>query len=65
MEITDEQWGKARIYFDSIYNGYKARLGVPGICVDYTTEYVLKPLLKRFEDGERSEELFNAMQNVE
>ena len=65
MKTTDEQWAKVKAYFDNVYAGYKERIVAPGVCVDYTNEYVLEPLLIRYQNGERSETLFNEMQSVE
>ena len=65
MKITDDQWSKTLCYFNNIYAGYKESINTPGVCISYSLEYVLKPLLTRYENGERSEALFNEMQNVE
>jgi len=65
MMITEEQWLQAKEYFDSIFDGYKRLTGIPGVCVDYTIENVLEPLLKQYNDGIRTEELYNNMLNVE
>lgn len=65
MIITDEQWKQAKEYFDTISNSYNELIGKPGVSVNYTIDYVLNPLLKRYYKGERTEELYHEMMNVE
>jgi len=65
MKITEEQWEQVKVYFDDILQSYKTLIGRPGVCVEYTIKYILEPLLKRYNKGERTEELYNEMMNIE
>jgi hypothetical protein len=63
--ITKEQWDTVRQNFEWVLNQYKSMLGTPGVMVGPALMLTFEPLLSRYENGERSRELFEAMQNVE
>ena len=58
-------WEEAKRHFDETYDNYLSLVGMPGVNVNFALRLVLDPLLARYNTGERTEELYNAMLGVE
>ncbi len=58
-------WEKAKAYFDQALDEYKALIGHTGVNTSLAIMLVFDPLLKRYNSGERSQELYNEMLAVE
>jgi len=58
-------WTEAKTYFDKVHNRYKELDGKAGINVGFALLLIFGPLLKRYEEGERTELLYNSMKGVE
>lgn len=54
-------WEKAKAYFDEVYRKHVNRLDAGELEPHFALAYTLDPLLKRYEEGERSEPLYEAM----
>ena len=62
---TEEEWNKAKEYLDEVIAQYKSMQGMPGVNVNFALSMVLRPLWTRFAAGERTDELYENMLNVE
>lgn len=56
---------KAKCYFDQVRERYQDLEGIAGVNTTFALRAVFDPLLKRYNSGERTEELYNAMREVE
>jgi len=63
--VEAPEWTNAYLHFDGVRKTYEALVDVPGVNTKAALEIVFKPLAERYENGERSEELYDAMMNVE
>jgi hypothetical protein len=61
-EILD--WEKATAHFDKIRKEYQGLEGVPGVNTTAALRIVFDPLSMRYNRGERSRDLYDAMLNV-
>lgn len=59
-QITDEEWEKAEKHLIDIIDQYKELIGMPGVNVMFAL-YHLDITLQRFNQGERSSELYARM----
>ena len=57
-------WEKAKEHFDTIRKQYQDMEGVPGINTTLALRLSFDPLAKRYNAGERSEELYEEMMSV-
>ena len=64
-EITTEQWQKAKAHFDLTLGEYEELKDTPGVNVNFAFAFVFLPLLKRWNNGERSQDLCEKMLAVE
>lgn len=58
-------WEKAKKHFDTIRGHYQDLEGVKGVKTTIGLRIVFDPLAKRYESGERSQELYDEMMAVE
>jgi len=58
-------WSIPKSHFDGVKKFYLEKPEVLGIFTALALEAVLRPLAERYENGERSEELYDAMMAVE
>ncbi len=65
MQLTAEDWENAKKHFDTIRQQYQDLEGVPGINTTITLRVVFDPLAKRYNQGERTQALYDEMINVE
>ena len=63
--ITDSRWQAAKEHLDETVAVYESLLLRPGSNVSFALNYVFAPLLKRYESGERSQDLYDEMAGVE
>lgn len=63
-EITQEQWQKAKEYFDFYLGIYLEMLGMPNVLTAPALMMTFGPLLRRYNSGERSRELYDEMMAV-
>lgn len=57
-------WEKAKQHFDEIRSMYQAMEGRPGVNTTMALRLTFDPLAKRYNAGERSEDLFEEMSSV-
>lgn len=61
---TQEEWNEAKAHLDEVISEYEDLQGIPGVNVNFALAVVLRPLLKRFDNGERCDELYESMLNT-
>ena len=64
-EIDAEKWDLAWAHFCGVKESYESLRGTPGVNTGMALEFVFKPLSDRYESGERTVGLFNALFGVE
>lgn len=64
-EVVDMDWDKAETHFKSVLEQYKELVGRHGVNVMFAMTATFDPLLKRFNDGERTQDLYDAMLGVQ
>lgn len=67
MEAHDTQldWQAAKSHFDTIQQIYLDMQGQPGVNTTFALRLTFEPLRKRYNRGERTPELYDAMMGVE
>lgn len=65
MTITNDDWNKAKQRFDTIRKQYQDWDGLPGVNMTFALRIVFEPLAKRYNAGERTQELYDEMLSVE
>ncbi len=65
MLISELDWLQAKEYFDTIRKRYQDLEGTSGVNTTLALRLTFDPLSKRFNSGERSDELYNEMLMVE
>jgi hypothetical protein len=63
--ISTEEWEKAKKHTETILEYYKELIGVPGVNTTIAITFVFEPLLRRYNSGERTQELYDEMMSVE
>jgi hypothetical protein len=58
-------WEKAKLHFDDVRREYQELEGKPGINTTGALRLTFDPLAIRYNGGERTQELFELMMNVE
>jgi hypothetical protein len=58
-------WEVAKGHFDAIRAEYESLQGVPGVNTTLALQLTFEPLEVRYNRGERSRDLFDAMMSVE
>ncbi len=64
-QMTTIDWDKAKEHFDEARQQYVDLLGQPRVNTALASLMIFDPLLTRYNDGERTEELYAAMMAVE
>lgn len=64
-EITQEEWAEAKAHFDYVMSEYVALVGEPGVMVGPALMITFEPLLRRYNIGERTRELYDEMMAVQ
>ena len=64
-EAGELDWPKAKGHFDAIVAIYREMEGMPGVDVQPALLFVFGPLIDRFNGGERTQDLFDEMMDVE
>ncbi len=62
--LTLEDWKEAQEHFREVYNAYRELRDTPGANVEATLRVVFEPLLLRFFNDERTQDLFEDMMAV-
>jgi len=62
---TDGEWEVVRAHFDAVLATYVDLLNVPGVAAIPAIQITFTPLLRRYQSGERSDSLYDAMMEVE
>lgn len=65
IEENDLNWEKAFKHFSIVRKSYQDLAGTPGVNTSFALEMVFRPLAERYESGERTKELYDAMMEVE
>ena len=65
LQTKDMNWEKAKEHLDEITNRYKRLVGIPGVNTSLALTLVMYPLAFRYDSGERTQELYNEMLEVE
>jgi hypothetical protein len=63
--MTDDEFKPAKDHFDKHRKVYQDLEGTPGINTTFALRAVFDPLVKRYNNGERTQELYDAMKAVE
>ena len=63
--MDDMDWIKAKAHFDDVRGQYQALEGMPGVNTTFALRMVFDPLAKRYNAGERTQELHDEMLEVE
>lgn len=58
-------WGRAENYLGQIETAYKELIGVEGVNPNYALVFVIRPLRLRFDNGERTQDLHDAIMELE
>lgn len=62
---TEQEWVRAKEHFDAIMRTYTELVGTPGVAVGPALMLTFEPLLRRYNSGERTQELYDEMMGVE
>jgi len=67
VEKTNDffNWELACKHFEFVRQTYRELAGTPGVNTQLALEHVFRPLAERYERGERTIELYEAMMSVE
>lgn len=63
--MTEEQWTKAKEYLINKEKDYLTLSAVPGVNVKFVCRMVIEPLMDRYDNGERTQELYDEILAVE
>ena len=58
-------WDKAKDHFDAVRQQYQDLEGTPGVNTTFALRITFDPLSKRYNNGERTQELYDEMMDVE
>ncbi len=61
MEITEENWIKAKKHFDIVRDAFVELRENQGLMVAIALPLFIEPLGRRFEAGERTQDLYDEM----
>ena len=62
--ISNADWEKAKSNFDVVLEQYLELLGTPGVITSFAIKNVFLPLLKRWNAGERTQELYAELRRM-
>jgi len=65
QSLTPDDWHEATAHFFATMRRYQDLMGAPTVVVGPALLVTFEPLARRYESGERTRELFEAMQAVE
>ena len=65
LQEKDMNWEKAKEHLDEIIARYQRLVGIPGVNTSLALTLVMYPLAFRYDCGERTQELYNEMLEVE
>ena len=65
LQEKDMNWEKAKEHLDEIIARYQRLVGIPGVNTSLALTLVMYPLLRRYDNGERTQELYDEMLEVE
>ena len=65
LQEKDLDWEKAKEHLDEITDRYKRLVGLPGVNTSLALTLVMYPLLRRYDNGERTQELYDEILEVE
>lgn len=57
-------WEKCKTHFDEVFQEYKDLLGTPGVNTSFAINLTFLPLSNRYNEGERTQELYDEMMDV-
>ena len=57
-------WEKAKAHFDEVRKQYQDLEGKPGVNTSMALRFTFDPLARRFNSGERTQELYDEMMEV-
>lgn len=57
-------WGKAKKHFDEVRKQYLDLEGLSGVNTTFALRITFDPLAKRYNSGERTEDLYKGMMEV-
>ena len=63
--ITDKQWKSAKTRLDGLREAYILFEQLPTASTSVALQEVIEPALKRYNDGERSQTLYDEMIGIE
>lgn len=63
--MIKEEWENAKLYLIEKEKNYLTLSNMPGVNVKFVCRMVIEPLLDRYDNGERTQELYDAMLAVE
>lgn len=63
--LSDDDWAEAKKNFDGVRQQYQEMEGMPGVNTTLALRITFDPLAVRYNNGERSEDLYHAMMAVE
>lgn len=63
--ITQQEWERAKQSFDDKRKIYQDMEGMPGVNTTMALRFVFDPLARRYNNGERTKELYDEMTAVE
>lgn len=63
--MTEQDWVEAKKRFDSVRQQYLDLQGVPGVNTTLALRMFFEPLAKRYNSGERTDDLYDEMCGVE
>ena len=57
-------WDKAKAHFDEVRRQYQDMEGMPGVNTTFALRVVFDPLALRYNNGERSQDLYDDMMGI-
>ncbi len=63
--MAELDWDKAKNHFDEYRKIYQDMEGTPGVNATFALRFTFDPLARRYNSGERTQELYEAMMDVE
>jgi hypothetical protein len=61
---TEKEWEAAKAHFDEVVSDYVELIDTPGVNVNFALAHVFKPLIARYNEGERTDNLYESMLEV-
>lgn len=64
-DIEQLDWAKAKKHLETVERNYNELIGVPGVNVSLAIDFVIQPIRARFNRGERTQELYMEIMELE